>query len=347
MKRVIIADITSLKKNGKIFGHFKKVNEMYINLLKREFDVEIAGGPIYFKDGIHGVKLRYDNDIDNMIGKYKKIIVKYKEIYNCIYLLNNNNNATIIFQSYSLKSILISILLTNTNNKIYLIQYKDELKNLVNKILYQLTKNKIAGIICSNQFIGESYDNKFIVMPDYIYNKKSIDTNTYSQIYDFGMFGIISDGKDVEDVINRFRNTNYKVIIAGYFNDEERYDKIMNDKTDNILVINKYLDEHEYNAYIGKTKYVLLPYSEYYKSASSGVIYDVLFNKKPVITKNYDNFKFVKNYNIGVLYDKKLNEVDIDYLLSDVNYNNMVDNIDIFINDNLKQGKELVNFLKE
>ena len=46
-QRVIIADIASIKKDNKIFGHYGKVAKMYCKMLNEQYEARIAGGPVY------------------------------------------------------------------------------------------------------------------------------------------------------------------------------------------------------------------------------------------------------------------------------------------------------------
>lgn len=345
MKRLVIADITSLNKNGQVFGHFDKVARMYKSILKKEFEVVIAGGPIYSTIDLDTIMLKYDNDVSLMNTIVQRMIVKLKEVLNGILLLKQKNNDIIIFQAYSIKSILIALFFLKDKKDIYLIQYKNELNSKITRALYKLVNKKITGIICPNESVGISYNKRYLVVPDYICTQ-DIVIETNDKKYDLGMFGIMSEGKDVEDIVNTFKNTNYKIMIAGYFSDISRYNELVNKKSENIQIINKYLSDTEYNEYIKNSKYVILPYKDYYKSATSGVIFDVLFNYVPVITKAYDTFKIIKDYDIGILYNSTLKEIEEKNILDEKLYNNYISNIKKFINENKSQANKVINFLK-
>lgn len=347
-KKVIIADISSIKVENKIFGHYGKVALMYKKMLKNEnFDFFIAGGPIYknsYKE-INCLELPYDYNLDKLSNKIGKVYFKMHSTLNGIKLFFNAKNSIVICQPYSFISWMLSILFASRTTDIYLIEYRNELNKSINKLMYFFARKKIKGVICSSDDVGKAYGLPYIVVPDYIYCENKLHNKSYSPQYDFGMVGIMSNGKDIDDVIYTFSNTNYKVLIAGYFHNKERYQKILDKKTDNIEVVNKYLSNEEYEAFFDNVKYVLLPYAEYYKNASSGVIYDILFHRKPVITKDYPNFEFVKKYNIGVLYNKSLKELDFKLLNQEDFSESMQNNIDEFLIENKSCAKKIIDFI--
>lgn len=348
MKKLIIADITSLKKDNKCFGHFSNVSNMYLKIFDSSFDVRIAGGPIYLVNNYKNIiELKFDNDIESMKNLIGRLRIKLREIINGITLVRNKNNDIIVFQSYSINSILISLLFVKGDKDIYLIQYRNQINRILTKILYKIVNKKISGIICPNIEVGKSYNKRYIVVPDYIYTGKSLQNEKVNKEYDFGMFGLMSEGKDVEDIVDTFKNTNYRVLIAGYFSDSKRYDDLINRKSKNIEIVNKYLDDDEYKMYIKNTKYVILPYKNYYKQATSGVVFDVLFNGTPVITKSYDTFSFVQDYGVGILYRNKLIEVNSSELLEDKFYIRLCENIHTFILDNKTKSDELIKFINK
>ena len=121
----------------------------------------------------------------------------------------------------------------------------------------------------------------------------------------------------------------------------------MGNKTDNITIINKYLSDEEYNSMLDSIKYILLPYTDDYKGTSSGVIYDVLFHKKPVITKHYENFQFVLEYNVGVLYKKTLAELNCEELLEDKYCEKLQKQIVNYLVDNQKNAERIRQFVND
>lgn len=345
-KRIVIADITSLKSGNQGFGHFFHVADMYTEIFESTFDVYIAGGPVYETKFMKLIKLQYDVDLKEYKHKVTKFFTKIKELLNAKQVLKNEENECIIFQHYSNIILFLSILMFKSKNKIFIIQYKNEIKSFMRRILFLLIKKKISGIIVSKDSIGKEYKIPYIVIPDYIYlGKESISDGVCT--YDYGVFGIIRKGKDVVGVAKLFVESNLKLIIAGSIQDatmKSELDKIAL-ASPNITLINRYLPENEYDSLISKTKCVILPYTGcYYNESSSGVVFDILFRKKPVITRNYEFFKFVEDESVGVLFEN-LNDIDLNSLIEDNKYREIQSNIQMYLEKNSKMRIELMEFI--
>lgn len=346
-RRVIIADISSVKIGKSNFGHYRKVSGMYQKMLKGMFEVCVAGGPIYM-DQISetaGIRLPFDVELDNLRSAWGRMVFKIRSIINGRRLFKAAEDAVVICQPYSFLSWMISILFAKKSTRIYLIEYRDELDKKVNRILFSIAKKKIAGVLCPNQEVGDRYGIPYLVVPDYIDCEEHCNKTKEDFLYDFGMVGIMSEGKDIEDVIRTFSNTRYRVLIAGYFGNQDSFQRYVQQKTENIVLVNRYLSETEYRDFFEQVRYVILPYKESYRNASSGVIFDVLFHQKPVITKNFPNFQFVNNYHIGILYHKTLKELDIERLLSQEFYRGMQSRIGNYLKDNKKSIQRIAEFL--
>lgn len=348
MKRIVIADISSIRLNENNFGHYGKVAMMYKKLFESEdADVMIAGGPVYRTKAVESERIDLPFDFELKCGKskFQILLMKIGSVINGIILFSKLKKDVVICQPYSFPSWMTSILFAKRTTDIYLIEYKDERHNRLNKILYNLAKKKIKGIICPNDVVGKAYDLHYITVPDYIVPERKIRDEQIEYKYDFGMVGIMSLGKDIDDVIQSFVNTKYKVIIAGYFNDLQRYESFEKRCTPNITIINKYLTDEEYNDILKSTKYMLLPYNKKYSAASSGVIFDILFNGRPLITRDFMNFYFVKEYGVGTFYRESIAELDYDKLLDDENVAATCKKIDDFLEDNYQSGLRLRNYI--
>lgn len=349
-KKLIIADITSLKKGKQSFGHFFNVAEMYSKIFENEYDVYISGGPVYKDKFDKLIPLKYDVDLSEFNNVISKIKTKIKELINARCILKENRDSIIIFQDYSNLSLFLSIYLFNSSNKIYLIQYKNEVKGGFQKIIFNKIKHKVNGIICPKESVGKEYGVPYIVVPDYIYIEG--DTNKkYDDVieYDYGVFGIIRQGKDVVGVANLFRESNHKLVIAGSVQDEMMLKELsyISSKSSNITFINEYLSKEKYSSLISKTKCVILPYvDDYYNESSSGVVFDILFRGKPVLTKKYSIFEFINKYEVGYLYDR-LDNIDLNKFISDKKYNKYKENINKYLSNNKNYIDILVRFINK
>ena len=340
---VVIADISSIKMNNTIYGHYGKVARMYLNLLGKT--ARAAGGPVYknrFADS-EMVDLPYDFELSSMGTKQGRRLFKKCSIKNGIHLFKTVKNSVIVCQPYSFLSWMTAILLTKKRNKIYLIEYRNELDKKLNRILYKLAKRKIDGVLCPNDKVGQIFGLPYLVLTDYIYDKTEMPAHSENAKYDFGVIGIMSRDKDVADVVKTFTGTDYKVLIAGHFGG--RKDEVCGQYTDNITVVDKYLTNEEYEQAFSDSDCIILPYGDAYKNQSSGVIFDVLFRAKPVITKDFESFRFVKDSGAGVLYNHTLAELDFEKVTSKENKEKMYANVCRFIEQNKAQREKLAEFL--
>ena len=353
MKKALIVDITGLHKDGQLLAHMPKVAWNYYNVLSTRFETKIAGGEAYVNTFGQKIvyQLPYDckSETQHEIGE--RISVKIHEIINTYKSLNSKNDI-IIFQCYSrMLPILIGILLSSVKNKkIYIIQYFStpkigRLSKSIEKFLIYLVKKKITGLLCTSQKTGNAYNLPYYVVPDYFYIKDDSTMRKYcSKIkYDYGMFGFMSFGKDVELVINTFNNTSEKVIIAGRFSDEDRFLECKRKCSDNITIINKYLTEEEYNTFFNESRFILLPYEKGYNEHTSGVVLDAIFNFKPVICSNVKAFEFVKDQKLGILYNGEDMREAIDN--NTISYEEFINNIHVYLNQQKIQIQHFLQFL--
>ena len=310
--------------------------------------VVVAGGPVYSSYTGNKELLKYDVDLRELDVTGTKLKAKIKEVLNGIQVLKKHENSVIIFQDYSNTSLFLSICLQKTKSPVYIIQYKCEINSGVNALLYKLAKKRIAGVLCTKKEVGEKYDIPYLVTPDYIYtDTKKVEKESEEYSYDFGIFGIIRKGKDVVGVAKRFVGIERTLLIAGSIQDEDMRKDLENlaKENKNIVVINRYLSEEEYNHMISATRCMILPYvDEYYNESSSGVVYDALFEKKPVITRNYEIFDFVRAYKVGILYNS-LNDVDFSEVMNESEFLICKDNIQSYLSDNQAYAQRLKEFV--
>lgn len=341
---IVIADIASIRVDSNIFGHYGKIAQMYYNMFQEKYYVKISGGPIYSTMS-NFTLLPYDHTLEEMRGLYGQLKFKLHCIINGLQLFKRNKNSIIFCQPYSFFSWMISIILSPKKSKLFLIEYKNELTSSLDRILFGLAKRKIDGILCPNSKIGDKYRLPYFCVSDYVYDKEDYPIFEKKCQYDFGVFGIMSSGKDIKHVIKTFAGTKYRVLIAGYCGG--RYEDFIKESASNITIIDKYLSDEEYSDSIRRTKIVILPYKDDYKNQSSGVVYDVLFRGKPVLTRKYDNFKFINSYHVGETYDKTIDEIDLDLMVQKAQSGWYYEQVKKFITQNRNQIKDLEHFIKE
>ncbi len=337
---IVIADLASISKDGRPFGHYEYVSEMYQKIL-RDKDVRIANGYKNLESKNDNV-LQLDRYVDlTDHSGFLKIKNFMTVLHNGRQLFKDTQGGIFILQPYSMLGNLLSLFFAKKDQKVFLIEYKYRVRTGLEKIIYHFAKSRISGFICSLDEVGKNYGLRYIVLPDYIYVREEDPIKTEKK-YDFGVVGRITDNKDVETVIKTINNSNYSLIVAGDFSDKERYRSIAAENHNKkIKIIDSYLDNVEYGRIVSECRYIILPYKEYYKGTSSGVVYDTIFSGVPVIIPSYDTFKFVSEYGIGIQYEGSFASIDLEDAM------NSRDNYELSIGNYLKENSESAERLKK
>jgi len=357
-EKLLIADCLG-KHDGKgmPFGHYITFFEQYYKILKDNFEISLGVTKEYQKHLNFCNKfftIRFGLNYGDTYKKYNifdKYISISKVIINIITVLNSNYNI-ILFQQIKNMFSLIPFALYLGKKRIFIIVYKDyfnsggKIKRLLKRLLYVLAKRKIKGLIVGMEELGKIYNHNYLVMPDYIFTSKYIDESTASIKYDIAVLGIITNAKQIIDVVMSFYKTKYQVIIAGKFKDNEQYKKVCQFNSDNITIVNDYISRKRYFNIIQSTKYVALPYDPIeYKLNSSGVFYDAIYHLRPLITSDTVFFKRVKENKIGYVYKNSIRESK--EILEDTKiYREYVNNTKEYVKSINKDNKnKLIKFL--
>lgn len=347
---MIIADISSFSSNGHLIGHWPQVAQLYMKALQDSYDVKVAGSELYnsYFSNQDLIVLPYSNQGLVELGMKEKIKKIRREIKNCLMVLNGDD-PDILFQSSGFTSIIITLTLFGRkikNKNIFLIEYGYYINNKIDRFFFRHAKKHINGILVSKDDVGRKYNCPYCVIPDYLYFEDPASKGAIKNIqYDFAVVGTMNSSKDLASVVRAFRNTSYRVIIAGFFRDRESLRTLKCQATKNITIKDQYLDDAEYSSIIEKSRFCLLPYKETYNNISSGVVYDYLFRKKPVIAKRLSSFQFIEDNRLGILYDTSPAEA-IESIRS-LNYDLCVKHIEMFLETQKKITETMKKFVGE
>lgn len=346
MKSVLIADITTLTEEDKIYGHFAKVAKQYESILSEKYNVLIGGGKTYskyFPDG-KVLKLPYSILRSQNYGSIKnKFQNKMHEFVNACVALKSGCDI-IVFQNLNETPIYLGLLLFH-KSQVYLIQYQKGLTGRVKKILYRLVKKHIQGVITSSDAVGEFYQRPYVVVPDYFPMNKEYKSVQKIK-YDALIIGTINNWKDYESVIQIFSGTDLTLVIAGKFNDKKYLETLKKGTTENITFIDKYLTDDEYISLIEESKFIILPYKHQYEEKSSGVLLEALYDNRPVIVPDMKSFKMVKEFNLGIVY-KELDTEILNQLKDEKAYQQYKEALSDFIKKQEEGKGRLLNFIGE
>lgn len=349
MERLIIADIRSFCKDGQSEGHYFTVASNYQEIFGQQYEVRVAGGPVYYSHYDKMLKLKYDCSEQN-----SAIVNKMNTIRNGLKVMREARDAAVVFQCSSVFTIYLCLALCMNKVRVYMIQYDtSSIDSKFKRLLFGLVKHKILGIICPGDEIGKAFGSPYCVVPDYIYSQKEDqieDVTTVSETYDFGMYGILAKGKGILEAAQFFAKTDYRVMIAGRQGGLPEDEKMIKElkkvceKNSNIMLSLGYLSEEKYNEYIRNTKYCVLNYSYSYALRSSGVIFDIIFNGKPVLARERKYVEFVKKNGLGVVYGE-LEDLDMKALMDEHRYSEYLSGIKKYLLQQADDASKLISFI--
>ena len=218
-KRIVIADIHSKNESGKCTGHFFFFAENYKNALGKDYNVVVAGGPVY--------KQRFSEDclvtlpFDYIVGK-SKLFNTIRSLCNAFVLFRKVESGDIVImqQARPVTSFVGILLFFNSKCRLYSVQYsKYFLSKKAYRFIYNLVKKHIKGILCPCDEVGSAYKIPYIVVPDYIYvdsmyNDQPIAFN--DKEFDFCIVGRLNKDKGVLEVVKFFKNKKFKVLEKKY-----------------------------------------------------------------------------------------------------------------------------------
>lgn len=347
MKKAIIADISSLSYEGKIYGHFVKAASLFKNVMDEEYNVIVAGSKEYRLNFTPDVllELPFSRIKEEKKSKRNKIKDFLGELRNTKYVLAKNSDV-LIFQSYSKLPIYLGLMIFPKKAKhIYMIEYQKTNYSGAAYWLQHQGLSKIDGVITSNEAVGEYFKTNYVIIPDYFY-VEPVKIQNMTPRYDFGIIGTVANDKMYEDVVSSLEGSSYTLIIAGKFMDKDRFKRITEMAGKNITIIDKYLTDEEYKEILMNCRFIVLPYNPVkYSGKSSGVVLDALYNNKPVIVSRIDSFEFVEQYGVGEIYDNSFSEI-VNFKSDDLKDKDYSSAISAFNSDMKRKTVKFLEFIR-
>ena len=334
------------------YGH-KDVNRVLIEQFNKCSELTVLCGRslidnqeknvkyIYFDDSYFEIK---KNSIDNRI-RLIRVLQKMCDV------INKEEFDVVFFSSYEIIVMSVAVTLFNFIDwlkvkQIFILNHSnidDIEQSKIKRILYaRLNKSLID--VCYEKYIGEHIKNEFdkrwvrvrhnISNYKRIYDKSRVNTNIQtffedtSYIY-FIIPGIISNSDSFmfqvqeADISGLLESKRLKVFIK---HNSMKYN------SSNVMCYNSYLSDEEYSFIFDKCHYVGIIYADDYKYRVSGIFFDAVTFKKPIIyVKNMFFEEQEKIFgDIGIVYSGALRE-SIDQI-NDIRYSKQK-NIYEWIND--------------
>lgn len=296
MKIRIVEYKNVIGRSGKAMGHGVKVLNEAINLCNlMGASVEVASGDAYCDVLVHNVSEIIEEPFCFVEGSAFSVKLFFRKLCNIRKGLVKLKSVDIVWFTNVDWFLFFYLGIFNVKRNIAITEYTDNCK-----VLNQFGKNRgVAGKIIRNICLRgynkvklhiETYDKSVasvghIYMPDYLFTdkyKKYISNNKVQRAVIVGT--VNNESKDILGVVKVFSQTNYPILIAGEFVDASLYELIDKEKTSNVSLLNKKLEEDEYYKLIATSEYIILPYRmNVYKEATSGVLREAMYLGSKVI----------------------------------------------------------------
>lgn len=273
---------------GHSVGHTGKVTKEYFELLSQNMEISLMASPSIVQTLDEDMKaksecLRYDIVIDAPFTMRKRILDKFKILYNIHTCFKKNKNETMFF--YQVDFFFFFYLLFFYHGKkrnIYCLLYHQNFTGGkaegILQWIYRKALKKLTGVIYTQKGIQIPSDN-VLWIPDYFYDEKLY--GKYQRLdkqEKVVCLGTMNRYKKLEELVEIFGKISYPLEICGRFDDDERFQMLLSKKSDNVQIANVVLSEEEYYTKLGQAKYSVLPYDMgQYTNRTSGVLLESLY----------------------------------------------------------------------
>lgn len=276
MDRLVMVDCrTTTDDRGNPIGHGIKVANEYGDLLIDDFQLR------YYLNAEVESFCR-SNDVcvigkspEKVSDKFKKLVAYYKAIK---YVYREERNSNVWFYVPDFYIYLFLLLIPKGKRHISVTVYEDFCNSRIKHFVFDRLMKKIDLAIVTNQYYNNCASNT-VEITDFIYSDDRYRAYNKDHKKDLVVcLGTMNVKKKLHEAVKVFAQNGYSLLIAGQFTDKKMYDQLMAEKTDNIIIEDRYIDENEYYAILGEAKYSLIPYdAEFYKNRTSGVIQESAF----------------------------------------------------------------------
>ena len=287
MDRLVLAEYQGRHDaEGKAVGHAPKVLGEYAALTAGDFDIRILAPRCILKATSeagrqnakvlpHSILMKSDNSF------FQKIWNKIRMFSNIKIALKSDSD-TVWFFNTEFYLMLYLALFGNGNKKIVCTLFMEKFgTGFLGKIkqkIFEIAQTNMSMIISA----GKSFTFKnvpYVFIPDYYCDETEYAPyRRGARLHQAVCLGTMGSEKQIEELVDRFTQIGYPLIIAGRFYDKERLEKLKAAAGENITIRDEYLSREEYLKLMGESAYVVLPYAPtQYNTQTSGVLQEALF----------------------------------------------------------------------
>lgn len=264
---------------GECIGHGKKVFHEAIKILEEDFEITAISSESYALPVCQNSIRNLDSVDQEKMRSTNKIVFR-----NIFRAFKNINDKVIWFTNIDWR-LLVCLAFMRGKRKIIITCYRDLIKDVYQSsskikhlkcLLMKKGMKRVDLVIVTNPNLKIAENQIFI--PDYCYDEKYLKYDTRKKKERVLCIGAMRASKDLKGVVLHFRKTDIPVYIVGYFKDISEYEWIVENKTDNITIENRFLDDDEYYRLIAQSRYVIVPYKmQNYQNATSGILQECVF----------------------------------------------------------------------
>lgn len=288
MKKVLLIDYYgTCDKDGNPIGHSAKVLKEYAGLLEGNYAVSAAVSPCLVKGaGTEFEKvfpLKYDIQAEGVSSLWERIKDKLKLFYNIHEALCVKGYDVLWFYRTDFFLFFYFFLrLAKKPGKMVAQVYQGEFASgrlgaLLN-FFYKKGALKFDGLIYTQKELSGTHQNALYI-PDYYYDEKKYGKYKSVAKTDKAVcLGTMNPFKKLEELVDVFNANGISLEVKGYFYDKERFQRLCDNKKENILMEDAILTEEDYYETLAGAKYVILPYDmDQYHCRTSGILQEALF----------------------------------------------------------------------
>lgn len=294
MKSVTLVDYYgSCNGEGKSIGHSPKVLLEYASLLEKEYSLDAilpdcVAEAIDAKPFVEIKRLPYQITEDANLKLSKRFYDKIKLFRNIAISLKEARGDVVWFYRtdfflfmYIWLHGLPNMRVSKRRKYICLVYQQSFARGWRGKILNYIYERGLArfdAVLYSQKNAVPSH-RRSMYIPDYFYDAERYEKYASPKKDNLVVcLGTMNVYKQLEQLVEAFRNLPQKLEIIGCFSDEERCRKLSAVATENVMIENRILPANEYYQKLSSAKYTVLPYDmRMYQGRTSGVLQEALF----------------------------------------------------------------------
>lgn len=169
--------------------------------------------------------------------------------------------------------------------------------------------NRLDLAFITNPSFDPPYVKKKIHIPDFYFDETYADYLKYNKEENVICLGLMHRDKNLKQLVRHFNGSEIQLYIIGDFEDNALFEEISEIACDNVTIENKRVNDREYKKLIGENKWIVLPYSESYRNATSGILLETIYMGSTIIAPKF----LLENNRINGIGYSSISEIPTSY----------------------------------